>query len=217
MDYTTLCRDALDRQLFVVGGFHPDTDDATLGGYETLLLLGPKEPEFWPALQQEPEWLDGHPDPIDRWSTRAIETWAAAIGATAFVPFGDAPYHPFFTWATRTARVHASPIMLLVNDQSGLFTSFRGALALPFRLELPEPPPSPCLTCADKPCLTACPVGAFANGAYDVPACRAHIKSPAGKSCLTEGCLARRACPVSAAWGRLPEQSGYHMKQFLGG
>ncbi|MCE8006651.1 ferredoxin [Aestuariivita sp.] len=215
MSYDTLSEAAEVRYLTILGGFHPTEEDGVPEGTQTLLMLGPDEPRFWPAMTSSAEWQEGTPDPVDRWSERVITDWAEEIGAVPLFPFGGAPYLPFFSWATRTGRVHASPILLLVHDHAGLFVSFRGALALPDRLALPARPPNPCDGCAERPCLSSCPVDALQPEGYDVPACRTHIRGEDLGGCLGQGCAARRACPVSRRFGRLPAQSAYHMERFL--
>ncbi|MEP5091365.1 MAG: ferredoxin, partial [Paracoccaceae bacterium] len=122
---------------------------------------------------------------------------------------------PFFSWALRTGRVHASPILLLVHDRAGLFVSFRGALALPEHIDVPSPPNNPCESCSGKPCRTACPVSALTGSGYDVPLCKAHLEAQDLADCMSQGCAARRACPVSQEFARLPEQSAYHMRRFV--
>ena len=166
-------------------------------------------------MEDAPEWKDGAADPVDRWSTRVISDWAAALGATPLFPFDGPPFQPFFRWAVRTGRIHSSPIRLLVQDEVGLFVSFRGALALRETLALPPAPPSPCLTCRTQPCRTVCPVTAFDGQSYDVPRCKTHITGPDDLGCRNLGCGARRACPISQGSGRLPSQSAYHMERFL--
>lgn len=203
--------------LAVLGGFHPAPGEAGLPpGTATLLLLGPG-PGFWPALTAAPEWADGAPDPVDRWSRRAIGRIACDLGARALFPFAGPPRHPFYAWALRSGSVHASPVRLLVHADQGLWVSFRGALALRDRLDLPPPAPGPCDGCADRPCLTACPAGALTGAGYDVPACHAWLDTPGGAPCLTLGCRVRAACPASARHARMPEQSAYHMRLFHGG
>ncbi len=216
MTFGDLQAQAEARHLSVLGGFHPTDDDHTPSGTRTLLLLGPGEPGFWPAFTAAPEWQDGAADPMDRWSTRVISAWAEELGATALFPFGGAPYLPFYTWALLSGRVHASPIQLLVHDETGLFVSFRGALALTAFVALPPAPPSPCASCAAQPCLTACPVEALNGSGYDVPACKTYLGTDAGGSCMSRGCAARRACPISANYARLDAQSAYHMRIFKG-
>lgn len=215
MTYEAIERAATDRHLRVLGGFHPEPEDAVPADSKTVILLGPDEPAFWPHLLTQPEYLDGAADPVDRWSIRVVGTWANELGAEPLFPFGGPPHLPFFKWATRTGRLHPSPILLLVHDHAGLFVSIRGALALRDHISLPSPPASPCITCDSKPCLSACPVAAISAENYNVPRCKAHITSEDKENCLAQGCAARRACPVSQNFGRLPEQSAYHMQRFL--
>jgi hypothetical protein len=216
MIWQTLQSEATARHLKLLGGFHPTAGDDVPEACKTLILLGPNEPAFWPAFTQSPEYRDAQSDAMDRWSTRVISDWAEALKATALFPFGGAPFLPFFTWATRTGRIHASPINFLVHDSAGLFVSFRGALALPQHVDLPTQPPKPCDTCAKRPCLSACPVSALTPQGYDVPRCKAYLDTPAGAECMQHGCAARRACPVSQKFGRVPAQSAYHMRHFKG-
>ncbi len=215
MTYDALEAAANALHLDILGGFHPTADDADLQGFGTLLMLGPLEPAFWTHFKTEKEYLDGGPNPVDRWSSRVITALATALGGHPFFPFSGPPYMPFYQWALRTERCHSSPVNLLVHDRAGLFVSFRGALALPQRLNLPDPPPSPCDSCADRPCIAACPVDAFASGSYDVDACRNVIRDEDPAHCLSRGCAVRRACPASQGYGRLEEQSSYHMRVFL--
>jgi hypothetical protein len=95
----------------------------------------------------------------------------------------------------------------------GLFASWRGALALAEALPA-DPAPSPCLTCAGKPCLTACPPVALTARGYDLPACHGFLDTTPGRDCMESGCAVRRACPVSSRYGRLAAQSAHHMRSF---
>ena len=141
------------QHLAVLGGFACDDDPSVPAGTRTLLLLGPLEPGFWAHLTAQPEW--GGADPVDRWSRRAIGQIACDLGAKALFPFGGPPYQPFQSWALRTGRMWESPVRLLVQSEQGLLVSFRGALALKDAIDVPQPLPRPCDTCA-APCLTAC-------------------------------------------------------------
>lgn len=216
MTLSDLDRQARAAGLAVRGAFHPDPDDMTPKGTGTLVMLGPDEPAFWPRFQSSDEMRDGGPHPLDRWSKRVAGGLADAFKGKALFPYDGPPYAPFLRWAERCGATWPSPVGLLVHDQAGLFISFRAALALPVQLDIPPQGTRPCDSCTDKPCQTACPVGALTVGKdYDVPACVAHIKSASGAACR-DGCLVRRACPVSARFGRLPEQSAFHMRAFLG-
>lgn len=201
--------------LEIFGAFHPGPGDGAPEGTGTLILLGPREPGFWPLVTAAPEFRDGAPDPLDRWSERVIGELALSIGATALFPFGDPPVRPFVRWALASGRAWQSPVTLLVHDTAGLMLSYRGALALTGRLDLPAPPSRrPCDTCRDRPCLGACPAQALGAGRYDVAACHAFLDTGAGRACMSQGCEVRRACPVSGNYGRLARQSAFHMAHF---
>ena len=206
-------QDKLDPHfLEVLGGFAvAPGEEGFPAGTRTLLLIGPKEPGFWPHLQGQPEFTG--PDPVDRWSRRVIGRIACDLGAKALFPFGGPPYHPFYRWALRTGRVWDSPVRLLVHAGQGLMVSFRGALALQEVVDVPPPVDRPCEGC-EAPCLSACPAGALTGVGYDLPASHAFLDRPEGADCLSGGCHVRRACPLSQSYARLPEQSGYHMRQF---
>ena len=190
--------------LAVLGAFH-DND-------QTLVLLGPNEPEFWSVFTQSIEYLGKEEEPMNRWSERVVGGLAQTFGAQALFPFGGPPYHPFIGWALESGRAWQSPVGLLVHDTSGLFVSYRGALLVPERLELPPTGSSPCEKCSEKPCLSACPAAALGQDGYDVPKCHAYLET-VGTECLSSGCAVRRACPVGQN-KRLRSQSAFHMRAF---
>jgi hypothetical protein len=208
---TDIADKARGRGLAALGALDLESDEVP--GCASLVLLGPAGPGFWPHVSAEPEFADGAPDPLDRWSRRVIGALAADLGAQALFPFDGPPWHPFTGWARRSGQAWPSPVGLLVHDTQGLMVSYRGALALPHRLALPPVSPRPCDTCTHQPCRSACPVGALAPGGYDVPACKADLDRP-GNDCMARGCAVRRACPVSGGAGRTEAQSAFHMGYF---
>ena len=199
--------------LMPLGGF-VGGGDALPDGTRSVVLLGPQGAAFWPVLSASPEYLDGTPDPVDRWSSRVLMDLASAVGGTALFPFMAFPPMPFVTWALRSGSAHISAVGLLVHAATGLWLSYRGALALPYDMALPEPLPNPCDTCSAKPCLAACPVGALSGETYDIFGCHAFLDTVAGIGCMENGCAVRASCPASQAFGRDPRQSAHHMKAF---
>jgi len=201
------------------GAFHPDADDMPAGhAAGTLVMLGFLRAD-WPAFTVSPEYRDGRPHPLDRWSHRVVSALARDLGARPYFPF-TAPLMPFIRWAQKAEPVYPSAMGMMIHPTFGLWHAWRGALAFGERLDLPAPDdrPRPCDACADKPCLSACPVNAFdGTGAFNVAACSAHIRSPAGVDCMEKGCAARRACPVGQDYQYTPEQAAFHMKSFRGG
>ena len=181
-----------------------------------VLLAGQAGPAMWERFRAERR---DEPDPLDAWTRRVLDRLARRFAARTVLASDGPPYPPFQAWAARAEPVRPSPIGLSIHPRWGLRHSWRGALlfARPLGAPPPAPAPRPCETCAGRPCLSACPVGAFDGGRYDAEACRARLRAPEGRDCLDGGCLARRACPVGAHSGHGAEQAGFHMRAFLGG
>lgn len=209
MTFEEVEAEAHSEALDVLGTVHENLPD----GIATLVLLGPREPGFWPVFTASPEYSGGHPDPLDRWSVRVIGGLAKHLNASAYYPFGGPPFEPFIGWAIASGRAHVSPVGLLVHDRAGLMVSFRGALGFTEQLDCPPAPPNPCLACNDTPCVTACPVDALKRDGYDVKACKTDLERN-GNTCMARGCAVRRACPVSQTYGRVEDQSAFHMRAF---
>ncbi len=168
------------------GGFHPgpadDVPDIAAGKPAgTLLMLGWTGGQQWPAFTASPEYVDGQPNPLDRWSRRLIDVLAMNFNGRALYPFGGPPHLPFVRWAQRAGAVFPSPLGLLIHPHWGLWHAWRGAVALPERLDLPsiDDRLSPCASCTTRPCLRP--------AAFDA---------------------ARASCPVGSPYG--PAQSAFH-------
>lgn len=204
--------------LIVRGGFHPVSADEVPGDPATLVLVGNAGPAMWRAFEvarAESRYADSA-NPLDDWVSDVLSEAAAGLGATALFPSGGPPHLPFQRWAQRAEPVYPSLLGVLIHPDYGLWHAYRGALAFAERLELPAPDtrPRPCDSCADKPCLTACPVDAFGPDGYDVPACVAHVTKPEGADCMDLGCRARRACPVGQSFIYEPANAAFHMAAF---
>lgn len=206
---------AADEGLAVVGGFHARAGDGAPEGVGTICLLGARGRDMWDVFSGSAESKDGQPDPLDRWSRRVIGRLATELDAVALFPFGGPPYQPFQRWATRGESAVSSPVAMQVTPARGLWTSYRGALGFRELVDLAgRSDANPCVGCP-APCLTTCPVDAFAGGTYDVPRCVAHITSPAGTVCREGGCLVRHACPAGRDATPPAEQCRFHMEAFI--
>jgi len=209
----------IGREGFVtLGWFEPGSGDgvpAAADGAKTrqVVLIGNAGPAMYQRFARE---ADPVRDLMDDWSRAAIDPLAGQLGGRAVYPF-DKPPLAFLTWARRARAGFTSPLGMNIHPVYGLWHAFRAALLFPVVFDLPQPSASasPCDACAGRPCLTACPVGAFDGERYDVDACARHLRSAAGAPCMTGGCLARHACPVGAAYRYAPAQAGFHMAAFL--
>ena len=221
MEYATIEAALARHGLIGRGGFYVEPSDGVPALPDgrpagTLVPVGNAGPAMWHAFAEAPEFANGGPDALDRWSARVLKDLAAELVATALFPFGGPPYLPFVAWAKRAGPVAESPLGILVHPDFGLWHAYRGALAFAGRVALPprDERPRPCDDCAGKPCLSACPVGAFTGSSYDVPACVKHISTPAGADCMDLGCRARRACPVGQDHAYVSAQARFHMDAF---
>jgi ferredoxin len=220
--YGGLCADSAAAGMVCRGGFHPTPDDgvpdmARGEPARTVVLLGFTGGRQWPLFAHSPECRDGEPHPLDRWSRRTIGTLARRFGALELYPDTGPPWWPFQRWARRAEALHVSPLGILIHPEFGLWHAYRGALAFAGHFDVPEPRqwPHPCERCAEKPCLTSCPVGAITWGKFDRAACHAHLSTQAGAECRGNGCLARRSCPVGARHCYDAAQAAFHMEAAL--
>ncbi len=197
-----------------LGWFVPRPGDGVPVPAGMLVLVGNAGPALWHRFAAA---RDPARDRLDDWTRDRLGALAGRFGAAVFFPF-DTPPLPFQRWAARAGAGRPSPLGLTIHPEYGLWHAYRGALAFARAPALPARPdrPHPCDDCRDRPCLSACPVGAFDGQAYDVGACAKHIATPRGAACLTGGCLARHACPVGRAHAYRPEQAEFHMRAFLG-
>lgn len=205
--------------LMLRGGFDFDdgenAPDAVSGRpARSALLVGHAGDGFWPHFQA---WLKGRAvmpaDPLDTWSREVIGEVATSFGARAVSP-SDRPYLPFQQWAMRAEKLSPSPLGILMHPQYGLWHAYRGALLfgdgpVTGKASTVE---HPCENCAGRPCLGACPVGAFSRDGYDAATCRSHVNS--SMDCAIQGCHARNACPVGGAYRYRAEVQRFHMKAF---
>lgn len=209
--------------LALTGWFHPEPEDKAPDGAETMLLFGYSGPALWATFQASAEAADGEPHGLDRWSERVVTKLADLFGGKALFPFGGPPYQPFIRWTYAGEPIHQSKLGMSIHPDRGLWSGWRGAIALPSRLALPDrfhsetradhPGNHPCEPCP-APCRSACPVDAFTDAGYDTAACRAHLNSPEGATCRAAGCLARRACPLGRNYAQSAEQAAFHLDAF---
>jgi hypothetical protein len=185
---------------------------------KTLVLVGNAGSELWQRSADAIVAM-GEPDPLDRWTQQIVTPLATAICGKALFPSDGPPYWPFQRWAQRAEGVAPSPLGILIHPQYGLWHAYRAAIVLPQVLDLPprEPFSHPCDNCAEKPCLTTCPVDAFTGTRYEVDHCVRHVDATKSKSadCFQSGCQARRACPVGSSWRYQPDHAVFHMRAFL--
>lgn len=164
-----------------------------------LILIGNAGPGLWRSVQQAAETSA---DPIDAFSRRAVQRWFDAQGrgrhhVFAYPGSGRVGLQALGVLA---GWHHPSPFKVGIQAGWGSWFGYRVAL-LADSAFTPTPPvqaPSPCASCATRPCIAACPAGAMdaatADGGFVLETClawRRQADSPCRASCV-----ARLACPV---------------------
>jgi hypothetical protein len=220
-DFDTLARRIAATGLCVRGAFQVEADDdvpPAPGGDNgrTLILIGNTGSSLWTVFGESPEYRDGQPHPLDRWSERVITDLGRELDARPVFPFKGPPYHPFQKWAQRAEAVFPSPMGILINPEYGLWHAYRGALIFDRCLDgLParDDADSPCLSCTGQPCLHSCPVNAYTSTGFDARACASHLAG--ANTCTDEGCRARNACPAGKPVQDVRDQHRFHLAAFL--
>ena len=183
-----------------------------------LVLVGNAGSAMWSSFIEAPEFFDGGPNPLDRWTRRVGSAVASKLGAEVVFPFDGPPYPPFLEWARQTGQAFPSPLSMFIHGDHGLWHAYRFALKMteaPAGRAFESAHTSPCLSCPSQPCLEACPVSAFSTGEYQVDACMAYLTEHTDSSCREVGCKARRACPVGAGNQYEPAHARFHMDAFV--
>ena len=208
-----------DFGLYPRGGLRLDAAELEACGVDAgragLLLVGNIGSSYWPLFSRSPEFADGLPDPLDRWSRRVAETVAGEFELTPLYPFAGPPWLPFQRWAARAEGLAASPLGIMAHPEHGLWHSWRFALAGVADAAPVDLGDSPCLACSARPCLSTCPAGAVTAAGYDVDACADWLLSTARAECHGGGCLARLACPLAPGLRYRPAQGAFHLAAFL--
>jgi ferredoxin-like protein FixX len=149
---------------------------------------------------------------------RAVRHWLARVlpgrAAGVLYPLSSSPV-PLVALGTLAGWHHGSPFRVGINAAFGSWFAYR-ALVLAdsdFAVTAPLTAPSPCDSCADKPCITACPAGAVGTDTFEAPACFGH-RLQAGSDCAAR-CRARAACPVASEHRYSEAQTAYHYGRSL--
>ncbi len=197
------------------GGFQLTEGDG-FNHQGSLVLIGNAGSAFWQAFVAV-SGSKSSDHPMDNWTQRIMDDVAMAFDATPYYPFVGPPYYPFQQWAMRSEPVHPSPTGPLIHPAYGLWHAYRAALVFEKTIEVPDlvSGTSPCQSCVDQPCLTACPVDALKPQHYNVPLCVDHLGSDPTPYCRNAGCQARHACPVGQSYAYQQDHARFHMNKFI--
>ena len=189
------------------------------------ILVGNFGPKMWRSFKVSPEYADALDDSMNRWTKRILDDVGQHGQAIEVLYPFDRPFWPFQRILSAATGAKQSPVGQYIHPVYGLWHAVRGVFVynsvreidniincLPKEREYLN---HPCDVCKDKPCLTACPVGAFDDTSLNVETCHTHLASGEEPDCLTLGCRARGACPVGEEHVYDSDQIQFHMGAYF--
>ena len=180
--------------------------------FRQLILIGHQGRDFWTALQRR--GMHGT-HPMDQFVTERVAAWMEGpLQGHAWRQVFPGP-HPvgLQRLGALAGWHHSSPFWVGVDAEWGSWFAYRAVVLADTQLTLTprRETSSPCDTCSDKPCISACPAGALSSeqtGPWRLQTCLDFRKQPA--SPCQDRCLARNACPVGADHRYADAQIAYH-------
>ncbi|ATX79086.1 hypothetical protein Ga0123461_0660 [Mariprofundus aestuarium] len=182
-----------------------------VSSFRQLILIGHGGRGMWEAVQAS-EFRENS-DPIDSFSIDRVERWfAGQVPAADYEIIYPASkcIVPLQSLGRLAGWHHTSPFRIGINQAWGSWFAYRVAaladtdFAPTDRMQLA----SPCDSCVDKPCVSACPAGLLACGDFSLKGC-IDYRLVSESSCKAR-CLARLACPVASEHRYSTEQINYH-------
>ncbi|PID85617.1 MAG: hypothetical protein CSB13_06940 [Chloroflexi bacterium] len=181
--------------------------------YTRLILIGHGGRHMWTQLQQTDMSIT---DPVDTYSINLTQQFIDTYleGMDSLILYPTDYLVPLGQLGEQAGWSHPSPLGQGINPQYGVWFAYRTAFLTVANLPVTTYPPteSPCLSCADKPCLTACPAGATGE-TFALTPCVQHRLHP--QSTCTDRCLARMACPIAPEHQYTLPQIQYHYGESL--
>lgn len=181
--------------------------------HRQLLVFGHAGPRMWRALREaQPEpWTSA--DPVDEFSLATVRAHLEdELGVSRWAPVYPGPaLIPLQELGTLLGWHHPSPLLVGISEAFGTWFAYRAVVVAD--TDLPLTPPagpstSPCSTCVEKPCLSACLGVALTTGTLSLDRCTTFRVSEASPCALR--CPAREACPIGAEHRYDADQIGYH-------
>lgn len=188
--------------------------DLPLSEYSRLVLLGHGGKQLWKSMAEIGWETD---DPVDHYSLVTTETFIKEyLDSPKYLMLYPTKYRLDLQKLGELAGWgrHRSPLFIGINQEYGLWYAYRTAFLTALDLPLTEylATESPCDTCHDKPCISACPAGAVHEIApFDIQKCTGFRITT--DSVCQDRCLARLACPVVPEHRYDLEQTQYHYRR----
>lgn len=189
---------------------------ADLSRFRQLIMFGHGGTRMWESVQQS-EFTDSEfsdtDHPIDAFSIETVKQYFAdaCSGANVEILYPHSSrIVPLQQLGTLAGWHNTSPFRIGINAEWGTWFAYRAVVLADTEFE-PTPrmdAPSPCDSCVDKPCITACPADALSGNDGSLQPC-IDYRLKRDSQCK-DRCFSRLACPVAAGHRYSMEQLNYH-------
>lgn len=181
--------------------------------HQQLLVFGHAGKRMWRALTAEQPQPSTSENPVDEFSVAAVRAHLEdELGVQRWAPLYPGPtMMPLQELGTLLGWHQPSPLLVGISEAFGTWFAYRAVVVADTSLPLTpraSPSPSPCDSCLEKPCLSACLGGALTTGTLAIDRCvtfRARDASP-----CTARCVAREACPIGVEHRYDTDQMAHH-------
>ena len=177
--------------------------------YNQLILIGHAGTLLWKMVSQ---WLSDSKDPVDEFSYFQTEKYfKQRFSPEDFKIIFPGTSHVGLQALGRIAGWHhSSPFRVGINWQWGSWFAYRSVVLVkshysPTEVDMKD---SPCLTCSEKACVSACPAKALVQSDLSLKTCIDYRKK--SDSDCKDRCKARMACPVARKHQYSLPQTQYH-------
>ncbi len=191
---------------------------------QSLLLIGNTGPLMWKLM---PQRYFEQKHPVDQYATDCVTRMLSAKCSdqrwSLLFPNNTDVNVPLQTLGALAGWHCPSPLGIGINPRHGLWFAYRAVVAIDSEFDESDltandiavsESESPCLSCPDKPCLSACPADAVSiSTSPNMKACVAYRCEP--QSSCASSCLARLACPIASEHRYTEEQIAFHYDRSL--
>jgi len=176
-----------------------------------LILIGHGGKQMWEAVRTSS--FSDSAEPIDSFSVETVRRWfAEALAGCSFEIIYPASQRraPLQKLGELAGWHHASPFKVGINARWGSWFAYRVVAVADSALEPTQKTanPSPCHSCLQKPCITACPANALSGDDTSLKPCLSYRLTE--NSRCRDRCLSRISCPVAAEHAYSMQQLNYH-------
>ena len=195
----------------------PELKDSLLG-FESVLLIGSAGTSLWRAIEDEAP----KEDPIDSHCLDALTYFhdklrESGIDCHLLWHGGSSLHLPVQALGSAAGWAQRSRMGLSIHREHGLWFAYRWVLLLGphFRektvsAESRRLDESPCVQCAEMPCVSSCPAGAV-GGPSGIDAGRCFSERDREGALCADRCLSRLACPIGVdSQYSLPQIAHHH-------